>query len=100
MNPDSVSRVLPSCYILPAKYDAPPATGGRRAALGTLAMTNEDAFLRAIARLGASRDGLIRRHRRRPDGTWRDSVLFAMTADDWPAAATRLRERLAAPSVA
>jgi RimJ/RimL family protein N-acetyltransferase/nitroimidazol reductase NimA-like FMN-containing flavoprotein (pyridoxamine 5'-phosphate oxidase superfamily) len=50
---------------------------------------------RAIARLGASRDGILRRHRKRPDGTWRDSVLFAMTADDWPDAATRLRDRLA-----
>lgn len=50
----------------------------------------------AIARLGASRDGLIRRHRLRPDGSWRDSVLYAMTADEWPAAAERLRERLAA----
>lgn len=55
---------------------------------------------RAIARLGASRDGVIRRHRKRPDGTWRDSVLFAMTADEWPAAAERLRARLAAPAVA
>ena len=50
---------------------------------------------RAIARLGASRDGVIRRHRLRPDGTWRDTVFFAMTADEWPAAAVRLRERLA-----
>jgi RimJ/RimL family protein N-acetyltransferase/nitroimidazol reductase NimA-like FMN-containing flavoprotein (pyridoxamine 5'-phosphate oxidase superfamily) len=49
---------------------------------------------RAIARLGASRDGVIRRHRKRPDGSWRDSVMFAMTADEWPAAANRLRERL------
>jgi RimJ/RimL family protein N-acetyltransferase len=48
----------------------------------------------AIARLGASRDGVIRRHRKRPDGSWRDSVMFAMTADEWPAAAARLRERL------
>jgi RimJ/RimL family protein N-acetyltransferase len=51
---------------------------------------------RAIARLGASRDGMIRRHRLRPDGTWRDTVMFAMTADEWPAAAERLRARLAA----
>ena len=50
----------------------------------------------AIARLGASRDGLIRRQRLRPDGTWRDTVLFAMTVDEWPAAARRLRDRLAA----
>ncbi|BBH64260.1 hypothetical protein ACTI_09450 [Actinoplanes sp. OR16] len=50
----------------------------------------------AIARLGASRDGVLRRHRPRPDGTWRDTVIFAMTADEWPAAAQRLRDRLAA----
>jgi uncharacterized protein len=55
-----------------------------------------DRSQRAIARLGASRDGVIRRHRLRPDGTWRDTVLFAMTVDEWPAAAKRLRERLAA----
>jgi RimJ/RimL family protein N-acetyltransferase/nitroimidazol reductase NimA-like FMN-containing flavoprotein (pyridoxamine 5'-phosphate oxidase superfamily) len=50
---------------------------------------------RAIARLGASRDGLVRRHRPRPDGTWRDSVLFAMTADEWPAKAEQLRKMVA-----
>ena len=49
---------------------------------------------RAIERLGATRDGVLRRHRLRPDGTWRDTVLYAMTADEWPLAATRLRARL------
>jgi RimJ/RimL family protein N-acetyltransferase len=38
---------------------------------------------------------MIRRHRLRPDGTWRDSVLFAMTADEWPAKAERLRTMVA-----
>src|SRR4029453_5580186 len=55
---------------------------------------------RAIARRGAAREGLIRRHRKRPDGTWRDSVMFAMTADEWPAAAARLRKRPADPGPA
>ncbi|MFC7527142.1 bifunctional pyridoxamine 5'-phosphate oxidase family protein/GNAT family N-acetyltransferase [Actinoplanes sp. GCM10030250] len=55
-----------------------------------------DRSQQAIARLGASRDGMIRHQRLRPDGTWRDTVLFAMTADEWPAAARRLRDRLAA----
>jgi uncharacterized protein len=50
----------------------------------------------AIARLGATRDGLLRAQRLRPDGTWRDTVVFALTADEWPAAAERLRARLAA----
>lgn len=51
---------------------------------------------RAIERLGATRDGVLRRHRLRPDGTWRDTVLYAMTVDEWPAAAARLRTRLSA----
>jgi RimJ/RimL family protein N-acetyltransferase len=48
----------------------------------------------AIARLGAVREGVLRRHRRRNDGTWRDSVLYSMTDAEWPAARDRLRTRL------
>lgn len=50
----------------------------------------------AIARLGATREGVFRKHRIRPDGSWRDTVQYAMTDDDWPAARARLRARLAA----
>jgi RimJ/RimL family protein N-acetyltransferase/nitroimidazol reductase NimA-like FMN-containing flavoprotein (pyridoxamine 5'-phosphate oxidase superfamily) len=49
---------------------------------------------RAIERLGATREGILRRHRRRADGSWRDTVLYAMTADAWPAAHAALRDRL------
>ena len=49
---------------------------------------------RAIERLGATREGILRRHRLRPDGTWRDTVLYALTAADWPAARASLRARL------
>lgn len=48
----------------------------------------------AIERLGAQREGVLRKHRLRRDGTWRDTVQYAMTDDDWPAAAAGLRERL------
>ncbi|KUH35848.1 MULTISPECIES: GNAT family N-acetyltransferase [Streptomyces] len=48
----------------------------------------------AIARLGARREGVLRRHRRRPDGTWRDSVYFSLLADEWPEAKARLAARL------
>ncbi|MEU8813933.1 bifunctional pyridoxamine 5'-phosphate oxidase family protein/GNAT family N-acetyltransferase [Actinoplanes sp. NPDC048796] len=51
---------------------------------------------KAIARLGAVHEGVLRRHRQRPDGSWRDTVVFGMTVDEWPAAAERLRARLAA----
>ncbi|WP_405012161.1 GNAT family N-acetyltransferase [Kitasatospora sp. NBC_01539] len=50
----------------------------------------------AIRRLGALYEGTLRRHRRRPDGTWRDTVYFSMLHDEWPAARARLTERLAA----
>ncbi|MEV6006502.1 GNAT family N-acetyltransferase [Streptomyces sp. NPDC051976] len=49
----------------------------------------------AIARLGAVREGVWRRHRLRSDGvTWRDSVFFSMLVDEWPEARRRLRARL------
>ncbi|MEV0809555.1 bifunctional pyridoxamine 5'-phosphate oxidase family protein/GNAT family N-acetyltransferase [Micromonospora sp. NPDC050200] len=48
----------------------------------------------AIERLGATREGVLRRHRQRPDGSWRDTVLYAMTVDEWPNAQLTLRERL------
>ncbi|MEW2082906.1 GNAT family protein [Streptomyces sp. NPDC005283] len=48
----------------------------------------------AIARLGAQREGVLRRHRRRPDGTWRDTVYFSLLAEEWPAAKARLGARI------
>ncbi|MFE2581609.1 GNAT family N-acetyltransferase [Streptomyces sp. NPDC059378] len=48
----------------------------------------------AIARIGARREGVLRRHRRRPDGTWRDTVYFSILADEWPAARENLTARL------
>ncbi|MEU4801161.1 GNAT family protein [Actinosynnema sp. NPDC023587] len=45
---------------------------------------------RAIERLGATREGVLRAHRIRPDGTLRDTVVFSMTATEWPAAKARL----------
>ncbi|WBB47019.1 bifunctional pyridoxamine 5'-phosphate oxidase family protein/GNAT family N-acetyltransferase [Verrucosispora sp. WMMA2044] len=51
---------------------------------------------RAIERLGATREGVLRMHRLRPDGSWRDTVQYAMTVDEWPKAQVSLRERLRA----
>jgi RimJ/RimL family protein N-acetyltransferase len=50
----------------------------------------------AIARLGATREGELRKHRIRRDGSWRTSVQYSMTDDDWPAVRDRLIDRLAA----
>lgn len=48
----------------------------------------------AIARLGARYEGTLRRHKRRGDGTHRDSVLFSITAEEWPDVRRGLTKRL------
>ena len=49
---------------------------------------------RAIERLGARRDGTIRHHALRRDGTVRDTVMYSMTAGEWPEAKAQLLWRL------
>lgn len=50
----------------------------------------------AIARLGAQREGLFRRHMIVQDGFVRDTVYFSITDQDWPQLGARLRARLEA----
>jgi RimJ/RimL family protein N-acetyltransferase len=50
----------------------------------------------AIAKLGARREGVLRRHLRREDGTFRDTVVYSILADEWPDVREGLRARLAA----
>jgi RimJ/RimL family protein N-acetyltransferase len=40
----------------------------------------------------------MRKHKLRPDGTWRDTVTFSMTDDEWPAARSALEERFSRPA--
>jgi RimJ/RimL family protein N-acetyltransferase len=49
----------------------------------------------AIARLGAKQDGVLRNHRRMPDGSLRDTVVFSIIDSEWPAVRNGLRHRLA-----
>jgi RimJ/RimL family protein N-acetyltransferase len=39
---------------------------------------------RAIERLGALREGVLRAHTRRPDGSLRDTVCYSVLATEWP----------------
>jgi RimJ/RimL family protein N-acetyltransferase len=48
----------------------------------------------AIQRLGATPEGVLRKHRIRADGSWRDTAQYAMTDDDWPSARDRLQASL------
>lgn len=46
---------------------------------------------RAIERLGAKQDGVLRGHALRRDGTIRDTVLYSMRAGEWPEARAQLQ---------
>lgn len=49
----------------------------------------------AILRLGATFEGIVRRDMLRADGTWRDTAVYSIIIDEWPAVRARLEERLA-----
>jgi N-acetyltransferase len=50
---------------------------------------------RAIEALGARKDGVIRHHRRRRDGSVRDTVMYSILAQEWPDVRKHLEHRLA-----
>ena len=49
----------------------------------------------AILKLGATFEGIVRRDRPRADGTWRDTAVYSVLVDEWPAVKDRLEARLA-----
>jgi RimJ/RimL family protein N-acetyltransferase len=48
----------------------------------------------AILRLGATEEGTLRRHIRRADGSYRDTIYFSILDSEWPAVRARLAEKL------
>ncbi|MBP6338875.1 MAG: GNAT family N-acetyltransferase [Vitreoscilla sp.] len=52
---------------------------------------------RAIERLGARRDGVLRHHALRRDGTVRDTVMYSLTVGEWPEVKAHLEHQLARP---
>lgn len=87
------SAVNPECKLLLLTH------AFEECGLGRVKIQTDSINLRsqaAIAKLGATREGLLRRHMVRPDGTTRDTVVFAITIDNWPAVKARLQARLAA----
>ncbi len=55
---------------------------------------------RAIEALGAKKDGVLRHHRARRDGTVRDTVMYSILAQEWPDVKRHLEFRLARHSSA
>lgn len=49
----------------------------------------------AVEALGAAREGLLRRHARRQDGTWRNTVVYSVVAPEWPEVRAHLQQRIA-----
>ncbi len=52
---------------------------------------------KAIERLGARKDGVLRHHAPRRDGTIRDTVMYSMAAGEWPEVKAHLQYQLARP---
>ncbi len=52
---------------------------------------------RAIERLGAQLDGILRAHQVGPDGTLRDTAVYSITAAEWPTVRNHLDWQLAKP---
>jgi len=52
---------------------------------------------RAIERLGAQLDGILRAHQLMSNGTLRDTAVYSITACEWPAVRTHLDWQLARP---
>ena len=48
----------------------------------------------AIERLGAKKDGVLRHHALRRDGTVRDTVMYSLTVGEWPEVKAHLEHRL------
>jgi RimJ/RimL family protein N-acetyltransferase len=46
----------------------------------------------AIERLGAAREGVLRQHMVRPDGTMRDTVMYSVVQEEWPELKARLSQ--------
>ncbi|WP_299348402.1 GNAT family protein [uncultured Shimia sp.] len=51
---------------------------------------------RAIERLGAQQDGILRNHMIMPNGTLRDTAVYSIIATEWPAVRANLEHRMAA----
>ena len=51
----------------------------------------------AIARLGAKQDGVLRNHQILPDGSYRDTVVFSIIENEWPAVKRHLTFLLERP---
>jgi N-acetyltransferase len=84
-------RVNPACKLAMLRY-AFETLGFNRVELKTDSRNLRSQA--AIAKLGATKEGVFRAHMVRRDGTLRDSVYFSIVRDEWPDVRDRLASRL------
>ena len=84
------SGVNTECKLL--LFDAAFTAGFQRVQLKT-DIRNERSQA-AISRLGAVREGVLRRYQRRADRSMRDTVMFSVLIEEWPGVRDRLRADL------
>lgn len=87
------SAVNPECKLLLLTHCFEQLGYGRVKIQTDLLNTRSQA---AIARLGAQREGVLRRHTRREDGTFRDTVVFSVLREEWPQVRAGLQVRVEA----
>ena len=85
------SAVNPACKLLLLEHSFEACGFGRVKIQTGSKNTHSQA---AIAKLGATREGVLRRHMKLADGTFRDTVVFSILVDEWPTVRKRLEERI------
>ena len=91
-HPDVWGTVVnPECKLLLMQHAFDDCGYGRVKIQTDLLNTRSQA---AIAKLGAVREGVLRREMRREDGTFRDTVVFSVIVDEWPSVKAGLEARV------
>lgn len=85
------TKVNPAAKLLLLQHAFEDCGFGRVKIQTGLANTRSQA---AIAKLGATREGVLRRHLKLADGSWRDTVVFSVLADEWPDVRKGLQARI------
>ncbi len=85
------TTVNPACKLLLLTH-AFEVLGAERVTLKTDGLNTRSQS--AIRRLGATYDGTLRHHRRRPDGSVRDTAYFSILRSEWPGVREGLLARL------
>lgn len=84
------TSVNPACKLLLLSHAF--ACGAQRMELKTDALNARSRA--ALLKLGATFEGIHRRHMLMPDGRWRDTAWYSVLAEEWPQVEAGLKARL------